>query len=695
MSLSAKPPYSVETGDRDLMLEKIMTTELDVGPLQARSVSEDGVAFVQRLLNLEPQLRPTETQCLSHPWLQSIKDGDAAFGDVGLGIGSQLGVPGTEHADGPSIDADETRSLLVSRLSIQEIGDDSLGGDNEGSGEVDLDERMYLNVRSPKRTRTMPPPGFSGDVGPPSSPAANDSLVNGGGSRTRKTSMRPLHKPNRLFGEVGHSAIGSSGVIPPDHLNLAVSIRQEDESYLSSEASAFERVIELGESHQTRQNSFTEQHASLPGLAAELEANLSSHPVAAASLLGAESLVGHLNMTSISTPPSLRSREVAPSTTASRIQPGSSASSMTVPREDNHAGNVDTSGDNDDDDDDDDEQSTQETQRPTATGKAVRRTGAPVPNSLHRNPRDKSTHMTEYIARMRANDRSPDHMNTDPVAASMPDLGLPRRQAEHLLDGRPLTQPDVVMTLPIHPASTRASQTGKAVERSATVEPDHKSDGQPSSGRDAGDAGDDVGGSLKPMSPATGATGGEGFARPLPMLGKLLPTAKSELQLPIRLNQRMTTWGRGGMNTVVYPHGHEARVPKYAFEILFWKPGIQDLMQRGVDWTQVSDVRAVIQSKSTSKPIYVNGVPLLRGGNGGGGGGDGGDPNPNPNDMNKHPTKVSCSYGRLYTGDVITIWKDVGTNKEISFVCHFYHGASTAPRPKGMKPFEVEHADLK
>ena len=663
------------------MLEKIMTTELDVGPLRARSVSDDGIAFVQRMLNLEPQLRPTEAQCLSHPWLQSIDDRDAAFGDECHGIGSQPRVPGTEYADDPSIGADDQRSLLVSRLSIQEIGDDGRGGDDEESGEVDLDERLYLNVRSPKRARTASPHRLSGDVGFPSSPAVNDSLVNGG-SRTRKTSTRPLHKPNRLFGEVGHSAIGSSGVIPPAHLNLAVSIKQEDESYVSSEASTLERVLELGETHQTRQNSYTEPHPSLPGLAAELEANLSSHPVAAASLLGAESLVGHLNMTSISSPRSLRSREVAPSTTASRIQLGSSASSMTVPREDDHAREVDASID----DDDGDERSTQETQRPTATAKAVLRTGAPAPNSFRRNPQDKNTHVAEYVARMRASDRSSDHMNADAVAASMPDLGLPRRLTEHVLDGRAQTQPDVVMTLPIHPASARASQTGKAAEGSGTVEPDPKSDGQLWSWREAGDH---VGGPLKSTSPA--AEGG--FARPLPVLGRLLPTAKSELRPTIQLNERMTTWGRGGMNTVVYPHGHEARVPKYAFEILFWKPGIQDMMQRGVDWTEVSDVRAVIQSKSTSKPIYVNDVPLLHGGSGGSGGGGGG--GNNPNDINKQPAKVSCSYGRLYTGDIITIWKDVGTSKEISFACEFYHGASTAPRPEGMRPFELEHADLK
>ena len=154
------------------------------------------------------------------------------------------------------------------------------------------------------------------------------------------------------------------------------------------------------------------------------------------------------------------------------------------------------------------------------------------------------------------------------------------------------------------------------------------------------------------------------------MLGKLISTPQSLLALTIQLNQRENSWGRGGNNTIIFPNGQDTRVPKYAFDILFWRSGLPALIEQGVAWTEVANVTAVIRSRA-SRPISVNGVPLI----------------------NRQQTG-DMAYGRLYSGDVLTIWEDKDSAKEISLVCEFYLGASGGPRPKHRKPFEVEYGQF-
>lgn len=69
-TLTGSPPYPVKTGiSHSELLHKIMTTRLDVSPLQNVCVSERGIDFLSRMLQRRPENRATITELDSHSWL--------------------------------------------------------------------------------------------------------------------------------------------------------------------------------------------------------------------------------------------------------------------------------------------------------------------------------------------------------------------------------------------------------------------------------------------------------------------------------------------------------------------------------------------------------------------------------------------------------------------------------------------------
>ncbi|KAI9779574.1 MAG: hypothetical protein M1816_003475 [Peltula sp. TS41687] len=141
-----------------------------------------------------------------------------------------------------------------------------------------------------------------------------------------------------------------------------------------------------------------------------------------------------------------------------------------------------------------------------------------------------------------------------------------------------------------------------------------------------------------------------------PIGGLLKPSSNSLLHESIVLDGRKVSWGRGKSNTQVHPNEKDSRIPKYAIEVLFWKEGLQ---AHEDDWTELP---AVIRTGATQH-IWINGIRLVK------------------NDESGN------QYGRIYSGDVICIWRDKKTGEEISFVCEFYRGPSARERPR----FEIWH----
>jgi serine/threonine protein kinase len=157
------------------------------------------------------------------------------------------------------------------------------------------------------------------------------------------------------------------------------------------------------------------------------------------------------------------------------------------------------------------------------------------------------------------------------------------------------------------------------------------------------------------------------FTKPPKLLGKLRSLPGSMFDLNIRLENRMTSWGRGPDATIRHPDNMDVRIPAYALEITFWAPGLERRIAEGEDWTQVPGVMAVLSTK-TRKCIWVNDTELRKGG------------------------PEGLQFGKLYTGDIITIYKHKDNGEFLRLRCEFYHGESAQPRPTHEAGFVVRQA---
>jgi hypothetical protein len=111
----------------------------------------------------------------------------------------------------------------------------------------------------------------------------------------------------------------------------------------------------------------------------------------------------------------------------------------------------------------------------------------------------------------------------------------------------------------------------------------------------------------------------------------------------------------------------DTRIPAYALEVTFWAPAIEAQIAAGRNWMEVPGVMAILSTK-TRKCIWVNDTELRRGSEGNG-------------------TREGFHFGKLYTGDIITVYKH--RNKFLKFQCEFYHGDSARSRPEEEKGFVV------
>lgn len=166
--LTKAPPYPVSSGiSYSELLHRIMTTRLDVRPLQRAGASDPAVDFLVRMLQRKPEHRATITELDTHPWLGgqgSIIDASQTYDDM------------TDDDDLAAYSQVQQHEQLLDEDRVA----DSMGEDNDDADDDGSDYGQQHQARQ------------------------------------------------RLFGEVGNSAIGSSGVIPDDFLNLPVSLHESD-----------------------------------------------------------------------------------------------------------------------------------------------------------------------------------------------------------------------------------------------------------------------------------------------------------------------------------------------------------------------------------------------------------------------------------------------------------------------------------
>ncbi|KAL2756896.1 hypothetical protein ACRALDRAFT_1049139 [Sodiomyces alcalophilus JCM 7366] len=173
-ALTTRPPYPVKNGiSYSELLHQIMTTELNAAPLIQHNVSHEAIHFLCSMLQRRPEARAAISDLQQHPW--------------------QGGGPRPD--DEQSLDAitDDELEVGASQLSL-----------HEGQGPHFLDAH---------------PPGEVADE-------VLDDLLGEFSDKENSENHGTFGRPGqgaRLFGELNVSAVGSSGVIPADRLNLAIS----------------------------------------------------------------------------------------------------------------------------------------------------------------------------------------------------------------------------------------------------------------------------------------------------------------------------------------------------------------------------------------------------------------------------------------------------------------------------------------
>jgi serine/threonine protein kinase len=272
-ALCNEPPFKgIADATGEAMFNNIMATPLDSTPLRNLGVSPNCIDLLTRMLETDPARRPTDRECLNHPWLK----------------------------EGAKVLADPTLQSIVeedeSEEAEQQLSQLSIYGEIPRSDEEDdiLSDEELIEMVAPKRLRSDPlfPRNQARDHESSGQPSfqSDRGIEEGESFRLIATPRRP-----RLFGEIGQSALQSSRVLSA-RANVAL-----------SDAEATSHGL-----HQIRPPSnHTIGGAQRPGstVLAQLDGGFSSP-----SLLGAESLVRELHMASPNSPVSRTQSPVMPAT---------------------------------------------------------------------------------------------------------------------------------------------------------------------------------------------------------------------------------------------------------------------------------------------------------------------------------------------------------------------------------------------
>lgn len=638
--LCGTPPYHGGSADQNgrSMLRLILKLPLDCGRLKSAGVSSDGIDFVSHMIVVDADRRWTEAALLKHPWIAGMSRSEAH--DIPM-----KGGPDTltlVHEEDDQLDASGlglAENLAHAKVDDSEEGlhtdVEDLAGDRESKrlklhdsddGFARQEDVSADGISYPQLPCAPSDSVYSEPVAPPSAPAG------------------------RLFGEIGASALRSSGVLGYDaHAALQMPLAGSRGDSFDTSASWVNDAGIVGD----QEAPFARQYQ--PG-----SSGSASTRGAAPSLLGTEALVDRLNMASLSATSSGNTLEISPirqggdnSRAPTAPLPGSnnsfkqSESSRGASNDSSLLANQTVATANQPDDRSESRASCDEVTGPNRS--------LPPPGSLV------GSHNIKLELGESARPRSP------PQATTM------AKAEEKTTVNRNENQPDVVdpareANMAAH-ENTLRSRCASRIERSAAAATE--------SGPSAG---------LAPQS----------FPKPPPRFGTLTPLPGSRYNQIIRLEGRATSYGRDPQSQVCHADRLEARIPKNALNIVFWRPGIEALIESGKDWSTLDDLYAII-STGTKRHIRVNGVKLSTG-------------------------QGCWIYGRLHTGDIITIFgplddekmneggggghggdrngtrnKGKGNAAEfLKYRCEFSLGLSAKPRPESQQPrFVVEREEEK
>ena len=271
-------------------------------PLQSAGVSKEGIGFLRQMLEIDPNTRTTMQRCLNHAWIDvdDIYDMRLQPEPIPPELGS-IQEDDEENDEMRDDDGNELEDSKLSQLSLHEQNREAAfeGSDEESSLQVE----EISHGRQSKRFRREPDIHSSSDSDYNAFPMPDANEIG--------------HGQNRLFGEIGNSALRSSGVFDQDaHRALGVPLqRRTDSPRLPNDYHQSPVTTDDIAQHQL-------EHFHPPPHSTS----------AASSLLGAEAQIGKINIASPQSISSIPADPASPWTNSQlsdSIGPGSKPASQT------------------------------------------------------------------------------------------------------------------------------------------------------------------------------------------------------------------------------------------------------------------------------------------------------------------------------------------------------------------------------
>lgn len=556
-AMTGDPPYPAKNGiSYTELLHQIMTKKLNTQPLTRFEISQDGVDFINRMLQRRPEQRATGEELRDHPWLQHT-----SFSQEQPGAHEEL--------------LDDELGKEASQLSLEDRnGHNEEAEDDLKPYEAEIFEYSeFAAYESPKENYTF----VSADAEP----------------------------RQRLFGEV--STIGPSGVVSAIRLDLPVAEQATEvmdsvdieikDSFGSEDSTPREQRKSQNTPRATLPAALTQSSRSVSRSVSDL--NNMTFDVASQDLGGAESQLENLNMKSLvpshlqshytsfhsskRKPPADRSDDFDATPRAKppvkRLKSESVVDAMSV--------------------DEEVEQNLYSQVPPLLRVNSNRQIDRPVHKSTYWDARDKKSWHLHYPEMTQLQ-----HDAFVSAAKARGEVFAPGRSP--LWDLAMRHFPPAVttsMTERTDSSTTADSASDTSSKASDTGFPAPRPEPLAVGIYNVDD--DSMPDTLPPDYSAYAP------AQADPPLNRIVATLESEegsvvSGILVLINQAMVSWGRATDNTHVYTPRIESKVPKYGLKIILWKEGYEPYKNFRPWNNNASDDYAFYISTKATHGIQVN-----------------------------------------------------------------------------------------
>jgi serine/threonine protein kinase len=595
-SMTGQPPYPVKSGTSySELLHQIMTMLLDIRPLDDRDISNSGIDFICAMLQRRPENRATVEELDEHPWIHSRTiEASQSFDEITdeEDVLESSQYHGTQHQPNAYTIGDEDDRVSDS------AGEESDKEDENEQQEPNEKENIDWNYT------------FGQDT------------------------MRPL----RLFGEVGVSAVASSGAVPESQLNLPAPQMagngssssnfegQDDEAYDSGDSGA--TLVKYGSIFRP-ERSVSLDHAQSADQLQSLVENVASQSLGV-SVIGIED--PHASSYSIASSDFNTSKRKSPSPLAGSADFDNDSTPTDKPalKRLKSEGFMDDVAD------------------PTTEEYELLSRMPPIQRSNSGRQIDEPVSKKIFWAQ----DRRTWHLNYPEMTQLQYGAFVlaANQRKEQFLPGKTPLWSLAMKYFPPVAASER--QNTPSIQAPAPPDEDVNMD-FPATGPTADGA-------------ATDEADIPDSARVVPVQLDGEPGALAVItsddtscvrDITCLMADTFVSFGRGLENTAVYGDKFDSRVPKYAFKIMLWKQGYDpssDPAKTPLPWTQdlAGDKKSyhLWISTKASVGIRINGQML-----------DSSDP--------KKPFGPSKNWTKLYDKDELLIWGDSNEQTKLKVRC--------------------------